>query len=707
MVPPRLARPGGDPSPWRGSNRREGYGSDRCLGLFSCDMNDIELKPPPPASLVAALVEAAEDAIVTTTPAGVVTGWNRAAERIFGYAAAEMIGRPVALLAPPGRAAEMDELLARIGRGEEVVRCESERRRKDGRVFPVALTVAPIRDAAGGLIGVLRITRDISIARAATAAWREDAAQLRAILDTVPEGLIIIDERGIVQSFSVAAERMFGYAAAEVLGRNVNMLMPSPYREHHDGYIARYLASGERRIIGLGRVVSGQQRTLRRLQELQAELAQVSRLTEMGQMAAGLAHEVNQPLTAAANYLQAGRRLLGGGADRPRRRADRAAARVRAPRGRRAAGREPAGGYRGGGGAGAGWRPAARRAGAPSGGGGSAGGGGRQGADPTGCGQSFAQRGGSDGRERAARADGGGRRRGGGDGDRAHRRYRPRHCRGDRRPAVSALCDDQDAGSGGRIVDLPVDRRRPWRPPVGRAQPRRRSRLLVYPSCRAVGRGEPGRRSTSRASASSACAIRRRAAQIHGFSVFSAKSRYQAASSRNLSALVIAFPPDRVRQEKMRRLTALRLDLHQSARSLPPGPARFAIAPGRRMPRRRRCGISRSGAAALRLACRSCGRCRGDRGTRPAPPARRAPRRSSPPRRRSGAGAGPRRRDPHHRVRRRRQTALHWPRAAGRGRAIRKRRRSPPAPGSRPRPARSRSLPSRRSQPPRWPALRA
>jgi two-component system sensor kinase FixL len=312
-------------------------------------MNDTELKPPPPASLVAALVEAAEDAIVSTTPAGVVTGWNRAAERIFGYAAAEMIGRPVALLAPPGRAAEMDELLARIGRDEEVVRCESERRRKDGRVFPVALTVAPIRDAAGGLIGVLRITRDISIARAATEAWREDAAQLRAILDTVPEGLIIIDERGIVQSFSAAAERMFGYAAAEVLGRNVNMLMPSPYREHHDGYIARYLASGERRIIGLGRVVTGQrkdgsnfpielavgevegagrrlftgfvrdlseqQRTLRRLQELQAELAQVSRLTEMGQMAAGLAHEVNQPLTAAANYLQAGRRLLGGEAE--------------------------------------------------------------------------------------------------------------------------------------------------------------------------------------------------------------------------------------------------------------------------------------------------------------------------------------------------------------------------------------------------------
>lgn len=171
----------------------------------------------------------------------------------------------------------------------------------------------------------------------------ESEAHLRSILETVPDGMIVIDERGLIQSFSAAAERIFGYAAHEVCGRNVSMLMPSPHREHHDEYIQRYLRTGERRIVGIGRVVAGQrkdggtfpielavgevshggrrlftgfvrditerQQTRQRLQELQAELSHVSRVTEMGQMASALAHEVNQPLTAASNYLQAARRL--------------------------------------------------------------------------------------------------------------------------------------------------------------------------------------------------------------------------------------------------------------------------------------------------------------------------------------------------------------------------------------------------------------
>jgi two-component system sensor kinase FixL len=168
-------------------------------------------------------------------------------------------------------------------------------------------------------------------------------AHLRSILETVPDGMIVIDEHGVIQSFSAAAERIFGYAADEVCGRNVSLLMPSPHREQHDEYIARYLRTGERRIVGIGRVVAGQrkdgstfpmelavgevkqgdhrlftgfvrdiserQRTRQRLQELQAELSHVSRVNEMGQMASALAHEINQPLTAASNYLQAARRL--------------------------------------------------------------------------------------------------------------------------------------------------------------------------------------------------------------------------------------------------------------------------------------------------------------------------------------------------------------------------------------------------------------
>jgi two-component system sensor kinase FixL len=169
-------------------------------------------------------------------------------------------------------------------------------------------------------------------------------AHLQSILDTVPEAMIVIDEQGVIQSFSSAAERLFGYRADEALGHNVKTLMPSPYREGHDGYLQRYRNTGARRIIGIGRVVVGQrkdgstfpmelavgemksgdqrfftgfirdlterQQTEARLQELQSELVHISRLTAMGEMASTLAHELNQPLSAISNYLEGSRRML-------------------------------------------------------------------------------------------------------------------------------------------------------------------------------------------------------------------------------------------------------------------------------------------------------------------------------------------------------------------------------------------------------------
>jgi two-component system sensor kinase FixL len=182
--------------------------------------------------------------------------------------------------------------------------------------------------------------------RAATSAREAHAreAHLASILDTVPDAMIVIDERGIIQSFSSAAARLFGYAAADVVGTNIRILMPSPYRESHDGFLERYLRTGERRIIGIGRVVVGERRdgstfpmelavgemrssnrrfftgfirdlterqqTEARLQELQSELVHISRLTAMGEMASALAHELNQPLSAIANYMKGSRRLL-------------------------------------------------------------------------------------------------------------------------------------------------------------------------------------------------------------------------------------------------------------------------------------------------------------------------------------------------------------------------------------------------------------
>jgi two-component system sensor kinase FixL len=176
------------------------------------------------------------------------------------------------------------------------------------------------------------------------AALREREAWLRSILETVPDAIIVIDERALIEEFSPAAERLFGHTAAEVRGRNVSMLMPSPYRERHDAYIRSYLTTGVRRIIGIGRIVVGlrkngstfpmelavgearvgprrvftgfvrdlteRQQTEKRLQDIQAELLHVSRLSAMGQMASALAHELNQPLTAILNYVRAARRLL-------------------------------------------------------------------------------------------------------------------------------------------------------------------------------------------------------------------------------------------------------------------------------------------------------------------------------------------------------------------------------------------------------------
>ena len=224
-----------------------------------------------------------------------------------------------------------------IGIGREVAG-----RRKDGSIFPMDLAVGEA-EVAGEVIFV-GILRDISERKAAEAAQRESDLRLRSMLDTVPDGIVVIDAHGMIQSFSPAAERLFGYASSAAVGHNVNMLMPTPYKEGHDSYLARYLQTGERHIIGIGRVVVGlrksgetfpmelqvsefgfdgkrfftgfvrdlteQQEAKRRIQDLQAELLHASRLSVMGQMASTMAHELNQPLTAVMNYLEAARHLL-------------------------------------------------------------------------------------------------------------------------------------------------------------------------------------------------------------------------------------------------------------------------------------------------------------------------------------------------------------------------------------------------------------
>jgi two-component system sensor kinase FixL len=205
------------------------------------------------------------------------------------------------------------------------------------------------KDADGTPRHLSGIVLDIDEEKLLEEALRTRESHLRSILDTVPDAMIVIDGYGIVQFFSTAAERLFGYTEQEAIGKNVSELMPQPDRSRHDSYLARYRSSGERHIIGIGRIVTGKRRdgttfpmhlsigemqsggepyftgfvrdltehqlTQARLQELQSELVHVSRLSAMGEMASALAHELNQPLAAISNYMKGSRRLLADSAD--------------------------------------------------------------------------------------------------------------------------------------------------------------------------------------------------------------------------------------------------------------------------------------------------------------------------------------------------------------------------------------------------------
>ncbi len=276
---------------------------------------------------------------------GCVTLWSAGFENMSGWTKAEAHGRPIAFLYPHDEV-EKDEPAKELGRALATGKLEFEawRVRRDGSEFLAHITLTALKDELGAPLGYGGICRDITDETATEGAIQAREQHLQSILDTVPDAMIVIDERGQITSFSATAERLFGYSEQELLGQNVSCLMPSPDRERHDTYIDHYLETGERRIIGIGRIVVGLKRdgttfpmklsigeararghklftgfisdlTERehnelRLRELQSELIHVLRLGAMNTMASTLAHELNQPLTAVANYLEASRDLL-------------------------------------------------------------------------------------------------------------------------------------------------------------------------------------------------------------------------------------------------------------------------------------------------------------------------------------------------------------------------------------------------------------
>lgn len=292
------------------------------------------------------LVEAIADiALVILDADGRITSWNAGARALTGWTPDEVLGQHFSIIYPPEDVAAGkpdDELAVARETGRYVA--QGTRQRKDGSRLIAKTTITLLTDGSGEPVGFAKATIDITDLVEAEDALERREAHLTSILETVPDAMIVTDERGTIESFSATAVRLFGYEPEEVIGRNVRILMPSPYREHHDGYMRRYLETGERRIVGTGRVVTGlrkdgttfplelaigemreadrrrftgfvrdvsdRERAETRLAELQAELVHMSRFTALGEMASTLAHEINQPLTAIANYLKGCRRIL-------------------------------------------------------------------------------------------------------------------------------------------------------------------------------------------------------------------------------------------------------------------------------------------------------------------------------------------------------------------------------------------------------------
>ncbi len=291
-------------------------------------------------------MDAAADGMIVIDATGHIRFFNPACERLFRHKRAEVLGQNVKILMPSPYQEEHDGYIQHytktgerriIGIGREV-----EGLRKDGSTFPMKLSVGEGRLAdTSFFVGIIH---DETERKHSEQLLREREARLATILETSPDAIIMIDELGIIESFNAAAVRLFGYDADEVVGRNIKLLMPAPYRDQHDEYLARYRATGEKRIIGIGRVVVGlrkdgatfpmelavgeirmgarrmftgfirdiseRQAAERSVRELQDELLHVSRLSAMGEMSAALAHELNQPLTAVTNFIKAARRTI-------------------------------------------------------------------------------------------------------------------------------------------------------------------------------------------------------------------------------------------------------------------------------------------------------------------------------------------------------------------------------------------------------------
>jgi len=197
--------------------------------------------PEAARAYLAAIVESSDDAILSKDLNGIIQSSNSATERIFGYSADQLIGQSVRILIPPDRQTEENDILARVSRGERVDHFETVRLRKDGRPIDVSLTVSPIRDATGRIIGASKIARDITEQKRI----RTAQSYLAAIVESSEDAILSKNLDGIVESCNARAEETFGYTAAELVGQSIRLLIPADRQAEEDEILAR-IRRGER-----------------------------------------------------------------------------------------------------------------------------------------------------------------------------------------------------------------------------------------------------------------------------------------------------------------------------------------------------------------------------------------------------------------------------------------------------------------------------
>jgi len=243
-------------------------------------------------SWLAGIVRSARDAIIGESLDGRVTSWNAAAAQLYGYTEEEMLGRRMAELYPAESASEEEEILRRISVGESVEIYEAQRLHRDGHRVMVELSVSPVTDAAGRIVGAARVSRDVT-------ARHRDEAKFRWLLDATALAIIGVDGGGVIQLANSEAQRLFGYSVEEIRGEPVEILLPEAVREQHVRHRASYATDPRMRRMGEGLQLSARRRDG---SEFPAEISLASIETDEGLLVAATVNDISPRLEQEAEH---------------------------------------------------------------------------------------------------------------------------------------------------------------------------------------------------------------------------------------------------------------------------------------------------------------------------------------------------------------------------------------------------------------------